>query len=226
MDNQKPTETSKINNSEGRRTQRRPKALFIYLALALLAVLGTYFWQHQKYLSEVAKAKEANNKVNASNQKLTDANKKIKSLNTTISSLSAKDLQPPSTKSSSYDTAPLNLSLSVNGAARYTPDALDTDKNAGVAVSITLKNATSDTLNVNTSDYKLQDKDGNVYLVNGLQNNSLEQQYLPSGNVLLANQALARGQSVKGTIIFIVPNASLTAFSLQDGTSSYQVSVQ
>jgi|GEM_PF-6345536 len=216
---------SEINTPEAKHAPHKSRLVIGYLVLALIAIFGTYFWQHQKYLSEVTKVNEASSKLNTSSQKLAGANKQIKSLNTTISSLSPKNLQAASPKATT-EVTPSSLSLTVNGAVRYTPDALDTDKNAGVAVSITLKNDSSDTLSVSTSNYKLQDKDGNVYLVNGLQNNSLEQQYLPSSYVLLANQSLTHGQSVKGTIIFIVPNSSLTSFNLSDGTNTYLVNAQ
>lgn len=183
------------------------------LASALIIAVGTgvYYWQHHEVDNLDSQLKTVTADLNNKAKEYNSVNAQLQSL--------GNNSKSPLTQSS--------LQLSVVSASRYTPDGNPDLVNQGVAVQIELINKTTSTINVVPDNINLLDVRNNSY--NESTFNSQTSGYalnpLPNKGVALNAQTIAPQEVLRGTLLFIVSDTSLTKFTLVSGSQTYPVNL-
>ncbi len=172
----------------------------LVLSLVLLAGVGVYIWQHHK--------------VTTMEARITTLTKDIASLESQVA-----DTQK---------TAQKTATIEINHVSRFALFGASTKDY--VAVNVSIKNSSTKAMTINTANFKLRDADNNTYksykdVLNGETDNAVIQEALPDGDTLLTNQSLAKGETIKGTLVYSAQN-TLSDFSLIFDNQSYQATVK
>jgi hypothetical protein len=198
------------------KTSKKKAVLLTLLVIVLVAGSGggAYYWQHNQYTK--------------TNKKLTNANAQITSLQSRLSSLQSKynkdqaTIQSESSSSTSTKTTPAtqsDLTVTINGAEYVNPDGTVTANSSWFGVNATFVNNTSSTISISDSSFTLKDTSGNQYSQETVAGSTT----LPSGWVALSNTTVAPSSTVKGTVVFQMPNTTAKSFTFTNDTKSYSV---
>lgn len=202
-----------------RRNQRALKIILLILLVALLLAAGCYViykWQ--------------NNQLVTSQAQLTQANKSIASQKNTLDQLTAQvaTLKTESKQATdalaSYESqvnsvTPSDLAITVNGAQYVNPAGTVTASGSWFGINVTVNNPTKSSITLALNTLQLKDKANNSYPEFGFSGSTT----LPSGWVDLASQTLAPGDTVKGVVLFQMPNTSTKSFTFINGSKSYVI---
>lgn len=198
----------------------------VFTLLVLVAsVLGTYKWQHNKYAAEVKLAADTNSKLTVANKNLSSASALVTDLTKQVNTLTAQNKQlEGELKYSSNNIVPqqpsqADLNLVVNGSEYVNPDGTVTQGGKWFGVNLTLTNNTSGDIKVSNNKFQLKDAQNNYYT----EETTINASTLPAGWVSLANPTIAPGQSVRGTITFVMPSTTTKSFTFINDTKTYPV---
>lgn len=179
----------------------------IFIVLLAAGVYGTYAWQHQKVVDAQNQQQETAKELKETKNSLKNAQDEYAQLNTEYETLVAgSNKEIPTQK---------DLELKIDRAISFSSgDPLFNY----VAVGITLTNNTDGSVSVAANAYKLKDADNHTYNGRTISSNGLGPEY-----VNLQEQVLAPGESVSGTVEFVVKDSSVKNYQLVIGTKSYEV---
>lgn len=216
----------KISNAQSPKKFNKKILIFLLVGLIIEVVSAwlVYLWQHDLYEKQSLAVAKSNKKLLLSDKKVASSNKQIEELKTQVLVLEKKyeQLNDKDNSKPVVTVEQAGLGVVVNGAIRFTPcNCME----KAVGVNVTLTNNATSSQTIDKYTFKLLDAQNNSYLDSGLGNTSLEQQYLPSDYVLLPDQQLAPKQTVRGTVIFIVSDETLSKFTLVSGTKTYPVAI-
>ncbi len=187
----------------------------LFLVAAVGSGYGIYMWQQSRLDAIAAQNSDLKKQSEAANAKLALLQKGYDSLSEKLNTaLESKE------NDSMLDTlVPVSsptLTLKVNSATRFNAQGLEDAPNTGIAVEITISNATSSAIAFSIFDASLQDSQLQVYQILP----SYSGIYYPKNYVPLTNQTIQPGTSVKGALTFGVKDLDLMSFNFRYGTQS------
>lgn len=202
----------------------KPVLWAVLVVILIAAAAGaTYFWQHKKLTNTNAALTAANTKISMLNGTAASQQKKLDSLqsqyNQAKATIDSYQAAAQNARTEVVVATQADLGLTVNGAQYVNPAGSVTSGGKWFGVNVTLTNNTSNAISVNDSDFQLKDQQNNSYTEETMQNAST----LPSGWTSLPNQILTPGQTLKGTVIFQMPNDTVKDFTFVNVTKAFPV---
>lgn len=215
------SETKKINKVPLNSFKKALLWLVIIVLLLLLSGFGIYKWQHDKLVA-------ANKNISSQNSQLSQLDNKVKTLLMENNALNAEYKKSSSTLSSlqqglGYSQTKFNITVDSSSYVDPYGHGSGIPPTAYVGVQITVHNPTNQSINLTTESFKLQDSQNNVYPV--FNPSYVSNSGLPSGYVVLLDQVLSPNETVKGVVVFKLPNNSLHSFTFINGKNSYPIKV-
>jgi hypothetical protein len=215
-----------------RSTRRITKTLLYVVVVILvsgLAAAGIYYWQHRSVNNLNKRLASDNHKVSFLQTQQSGLSKQIASLNAQNYRLSSELSSSAAASAAAADSSTAQsqpsqppLDITVLGGQRYsyTPSSGSTSQN-DIVVDVTIKSASTTTINLPISDLELKDENDDT----GADFGDFAGNAMSNGDVVLDDQSLAPGQSVTGALVFVVLDANYDNYTLVYGSQSYPVSI-
>lgn len=200
----------------------------LFAAIAILFTISggfaAYEWQYDKLKASTDKVNNLQKKTSALNSEVSTLQKKYDDIS---KELSAK-LQADSTKGAltsgispantiTREPSQADLGIIVNSSNRFNASGTEGAASTGVAVEMTITNKTTSAIAFSFTSLQLQDSQYHTYQIYPY----FSSLYLPSGYIPLSNQTINPGQTIRGSMTFLVNDVSQNNFTLINGVKSY-----